>query len=69
MSLDNKSGRVRVGWIVFALLAVLTGVEYVISVSFSVNGLLALTATAKAVLIVYYFMHVAQLRHQEGHQE
>ncbi len=69
MPLDKKSGRVRVGWIVFALLAGLTVVEFVISVFLSANVLLALTATAKAVIIVYYFMHVAQLRRQEGHQE
>ncbi len=59
---ETKDGsRLRVGWIVFIALAVLTAVEIWISVSLSPSLLyLALTSVAKAALIVIYFMHVSE---------
>jgi heme/copper-type cytochrome/quinol oxidase subunit 4 len=52
---------VRLGLIVFAVLAVLTVVEYLIAVSLDKNiVILAVMAVAKALLIVYYFMHVVR---------
>lgn len=52
----------RRGWIVFAILALLTVLEFAVSVWF--GGLLpalALIALAKAALIIIYFMHVGEL--------
>ncbi len=51
----------RVGLVVFVILAVLTGVEYLLAVSIDANlPILMVVAIAKAVLIMYYFMHVAR---------
>lgn len=58
----NTEGAHRRGRIVFAVLAVLTVVEFVVSVWLSgplpVLGLIAL---AKAALIIVYFMHAGDL--------
>ena len=59
----------RIGWIVFILLTVSTGVEFLIS-SFLTGTLLylAVAAGVKAALIIYYFMHLYQLwRREEEH--
>ncbi len=63
----EKAARIRTGIVAAVLLAVLTGVEYWIAVSFT-GILLPLTAiaVAKVGLIAYYFMHIAQLRYREG---
>lgn len=61
------AARVRVGWWVFAGLAVLTGIEFFISASVpSAFPYLVVTALVKAALIVVYFMHVAQLWNRGG---
>lgn len=79
----NKQARgVRVGWIVFALLALFTAVEFLLSGALRADGpfgsasdlwsplttSLTLIAAAKAGLIVVYFMHISQLWHLE-HEE
>ncbi len=64
---DEKARRVRIGVIVFVVLAVLTGVEYWIAVSMTGNLLpLSVIAVAKVGLIAYFFMHIAQIRYREG---
>ena len=57
----NESGWRR-GWIVFAVLAVLTAVEFGISVGIN-NPLLWLTivAIAKGGLIIAYFMRLGEM--------
>lgn len=51
----------RIGLYVFAVLAVLTVIEYVIAVSLDMNlAILMAIAVAKAALILYYFMHVVR---------
>ena len=58
----------NVGLTVILLLAVLTGVEYVIAVEVAENLLpIVLIAQVKAVLIVWYFMHVARSWKRQGH--
>jgi len=53
---------VRIGWVVFAVLAVLTAVEYVIAVEMSKNiPILIGIAIVKAALIINYFMHIARM--------
>ncbi len=64
---EEQARRVRVGVIIFLVLAVLTGVEYWIAVSMTGNLLpLSLIALAKVGLIAYFFMHIAQIRYREG---
>lgn len=54
--------RVKTGWIVAAVIAVLTIIEYVIAVSLE-NPLLLLLpfVVAKGLLIMDYFMHIRKL--------
>ncbi len=70
METSHRTRRLRTGWLVFAGLAVLTAIEYVLSLSLRPNTpYLAVTALVKAGLIVAYFMHVAQLWRAEGGHE
>lgn len=51
----------QIGALVVLLLAVLTGVEYVIAVEMEENILpLVFIALVKAALILWYFMHIAR---------
>ena len=52
---------------IFLILAVLTGVEYVVSQYVPSSILLFLVALVKAALIVNYFMHVYRLWREESH--
>ena len=54
--------RIKTGWIVAAVIAVLTLIEYVIAVSVE-NPLLLLLpfVVAKGLLIMDYFMHIRKL--------
>ena len=59
---DEKSTARRKGWIVFALLAVLTAIEFAVSIGLAGPlPYLAVIALAKAALIVVYFMHLGDL--------
>lgn len=59
---SDKSGAWRRGWIVFLVLAVLTAVEFAVSLGLATPlPYLAVIALAKAALIVVYFMRVADL--------
>lgn len=52
----------RLGWIIFAALAALTLVEFLVGAYIQpATPYLIITAIIKAGLIVYYFMHIAQL--------
>ena len=59
---QTESGtKLRIGWIVFIALAVLTALEIWISVTFTpALTYLLFTSVAKAALIVVYFMHVSE---------
>ena len=54
--------RIKTGWVIAAVLAVLTIIEYVIAVNLE-NPLLLLLpfAVAKGLLIMDYFMHIRNL--------
>jgi cytochrome c oxidase subunit IV len=61
---------VRLGWLVFAALAVFTAVEYIVAVEVGRNlAFLFVLALAKAGLIMRYFMHIVALWRapEEGH--
>lgn len=54
----------KTGWVVIAILGVMTAVEFAIAMTFSDVALLALLllmGLAKAWLIIQYFMHFGQL--------
>lgn len=65
----SKSRRTRIGWQVFLGLAVLTAIEFLIGALITpAIPYLSITALIKAALIIYYFMHISQLRRKEaGH--
>lgn len=66
--MQSLSPRVRIGIYAFIVLAILTIIEYIIAVSMTGTVLyLSIIALAKAGVIAYYFMHISQLRHPEGH--
>lgn len=65
---SKKTAAFSLGVRIFIFLAILTGVEF--GVSLATNGsatLLLIMAVAKAALIVYYFMHIYSLWREEGH--
>lgn len=62
--------RMRTGWFVIGALAGLTALEFWLSTAVgSALGFLAVTASAKAALIVTYFMHLAQVWRAGGGRE
>ncbi len=65
----KKSAVLREGVFVFLVLAVLTAVEYFIGVSTDLVGLIFVLLLVKAVLVVYFYMHISRLFSSEegGH--
>lgn len=66
----NRSSMMKVGLQVAAILTVMTILEYIFAVNVP-NDLvrflgLSATALAKAVLIIWYFMHLPRVWRQEG---
>jgi cytochrome c oxidase subunit III len=57
---DKKSLLVQ-GILIFVYLAVLTGLEFLVAISFRSVPLLIVVALVKAALVVYYYMHVYKL--------
>ena len=57
---DSKSSLGQ-GILIFIYLAILTGLEFFVAVSFNSVPLLLVVAIVKAVLVVYYYMHVYKL--------
>jgi cytochrome c oxidase subunit III len=58
---QDKSSLLSQGVFIFVYLAVLTGLEFFIAVSFNSVPLLVVIALVKAALVLYYYMHVYQL--------
>src|SRR5512134_1962095 len=59
--IQEKKPMLFQGIIIFVYLAVLTGLEFFIAVSFNSVPLLVVVALVKAGLVVYYYMHVYKL--------
>lgn len=57
------------GIVVFALLAVLTAVEYFLGVVHAAAVLLWLIALLKGGLVLWYFMHLPRIFSAEGEHE
>lgn len=49
------------GVVIFVLLAVLTGIEYVVGAFANLPVVLVLFAIIKAGLVLYFFMHISRL--------
>lgn len=64
---ENKAAAFRQGIAVLIGLALLTGLEYWISVATASVVFLMLIAMVKAGLILNYFMHLSSLWGEEGH--
>jgi caa(3)-type oxidase subunit IV len=64
---DRKAAEYRQIFYVFLVLAVLTGIEFAVSITIANTVLLTLIALTKAALIVQFFMHVYRLWRQEDH--
>ena len=63
MSRPDQKARMRLGLVMFIVLMVVEVIEYLVGISLNVGatGLLVLLAVPGAGLIVYYYMHIAQL--------
>lgn len=57
------------GIVVFAILAVLTVIEYILGVSQAANFLLWLVALLKGGLVLWFFMHLPRVLNPEGDHE
>ena len=65
---QDKKSMLGQGILIFIYLAVLTGLEFFVAVSFSSVPLLVVVALIKAALVLYYYMHVYKLN-IESHDE
>jgi cytochrome c oxidase subunit 3 len=57
------------GIIIFVYLAILTGLEFLVAISFDSVPLLVVVALVKAALVVYYYMHVYKLSVESENEE
>jgi cytochrome c oxidase subunit III len=58
---QEKTSMLSQGVFIFIYLAVLTGLEFLVAISFKSVPLLVVVALIKAALVVYYYMHVYKL--------
>jgi heme/copper-type cytochrome/quinol oxidase subunit 4 len=64
----KPDSRLKTGWVVAAILTVLTIGEYIVAVEVTNNLIwLVLFAIAKSWLILKYFMHIQHLWNEGGH--
>ncbi len=64
---ERKSAAYRLGLITLLVLAVLTAVEYFVSIYTGSLILLLIIALIKAAIIVNNFMHITRLWREESH--
>lgn len=65
---QDKNSMLGQGIIIFVYLAVLTVLEYFVAVAFNAVPILVVVAVIKAVLVVWYYMHIYKLN-LESHVE
>ena len=67
---EDKKTMLSQGIYIFVYLAVLTGLEFFVAITFKSAALLIVVALVKAVLVVYYYMHIYQLNaeHDGDHE-
>src|SRR3990170_2788917 len=59
--IQDKSAAFRLGMVIFVYLAVLTGLEFFVALTFASVVILILIALIKAGLVAYYYMHIYKL--------
>ena len=57
------------GIVIFVYLAILTGLEFLVAISFDSVPLLVVVALVKAALVAYYYMHVYKLNLESESEE
>jgi len=65
----EKSFLLSQGMFIFVYLAVLTGLEFFVAISFNSVPLLVVVALVKSALVVYYYMHVYKLNLESESEE
>ncbi len=65
----DKLNELTRGIVVFAILAVLTGIEFILARVEAATFFLVLIALVKAGLVLWYFMHLARVFKSEGGHE
>jgi cytochrome c oxidase subunit 4 len=66
---STKMSALARGVIVFAILAVLTGIEYLLAISEVSTVFLWLIALIKGGLVLWFFMHLPRVFNPEGDHE
>lgn len=66
---QDKNSMLGQGMLIFIYLAVLTGLEFFVAITFGSVPILVVVALIKAGLVVYYYMHVYQLNADTGEDE
>jgi len=67
---EEKNSLLGQGVFIFVYLAVLTGLEFFVALTFNSVPLLVAVALVKAALVLYYYMHIYKLNaveHEGGH--
>jgi heme/copper-type cytochrome/quinol oxidase subunit 4 len=64
---EKRAAAYRLGIITLLILAVLTIIEFVVSVTLGSFVLLLILALVKAAIIVQNFMHITRLWREESH--
>jgi len=59
--IQDRKASLGQGIIIFIYLAILTGLEFLVAISFKSVPLLVVVALVKAALVLYYYMHVYKL--------
>jgi cytochrome c oxidase subunit 3 len=67
--IQEKKTMLNQGILIFVYLAILTGLEFFVAVSFNSVPLLVVVALVKAALVVYYYMHVYKLNLESEHED
>ena len=62
---QDKSAALTQGVVIFVYLAVLTGLEFFVALTFQAVFVLALIAVIKAALVMYYYMHIYKLNEED----
>ena len=66
---QEKSSMLGQGVFIFVYLAVLTGLEFFVAISFGSVPLLVVVALIKAAMVVYYYMHIYKLNLEQESDE
>jgi cytochrome c oxidase subunit 3 len=66
---QDKKSMLGQGVVIFVYLAILTGLEFLVAISFDSVPLLVVVALVKAALVAYYYMHVYKLNLESENEE